>query len=432
MRACRMIAALALLVMLLTAACPAAAYTARHPLLTPVEVTPAETQDEYTNILLLGLDYGPAGRRGSHNKARLQECHADAVLLVSLNRTKNTVNLVSLPRDTLTYVPGVRGLYKLNAAVNCADTLEEGFERACDAASWLLGGVEVSLYCAVDMQTMEALGDAIGGVEFEMDMIYTGHHGRVYQRGWQTLDGEGIMDYLRARRNATIDGTDIGRTGRHRELMLAIFKKIRGNPQLMGKILPLITDGDSGIMTNIGFGEITSLVSLALTFRPEEIGSYVMTGPYGTELDGWNFTFTDQQARIDLIRALFGVEAQELPHVSRPFCRWLMETGYLTLCHIRAAQQAADYAQGCALNEEQQAQLDELRTLIDLTCERFDIAAEAMGGTENSAMGSARLKMRETAKALLESLGYDEPVRWGRGAAWYEDTRINEYVFQWQ
>ncbi len=118
--------------------------SSKNPLIDPWPVPHVETEDEFYNILLAGIDLGNyTGVWASGGKNVLEDCHTDVVMVVSLNKTKNTVSLVSLPRDTLTYVPDVHGIYKLNAAFNCAETAEEGMERVCDAVTWLLGGVEI-------------------------------------------------------------------------------------------------------------------------------------------------------------------------------------------------------------------------------------------------------------------------------------------------
>lgn len=176
-----------------------------HPLLVPQTAERASTRDRFTNILLLGVDHGFDGYWGSHQKQALEICHTDAFMVVSINMTKAKADIISIPRDTVTYVPGVRGLYKLNAAFNCADTLEEGFRNACEAASWHLGGIKIDYYVCVDMNAMIRLGDQIGGVDMELEMNYHGSGGRYYRKGFQHLDGQGMMDYARARKNATVN-----------------------------------------------------------------------------------------------------------------------------------------------------------------------------------------------------------------------------------
>ena len=163
---------LCVLLLLAQALCPALAegIPSKNPLLHPMESVPeVQTEHEYFNLLLLGIDFGDRGYRGSGGKNVFSDCHTDAVLVASLDKTEQRLRLISLPRDTLTYVPGVMGIYKLNAAINCADTTDEGLQRIQDAASWLLGGVKIDRYCAVDMNAMIEIGDLIGGVDLDVE-----------------------------------------------------------------------------------------------------------------------------------------------------------------------------------------------------------------------------------------------------------------------
>ena len=82
-----------------------------NPLLTPMVIDEyTQTEDEFVNILLLGIDYGGKAWHTSGGKVALEECHTDGVVVVSLNLTKDTISLISIPRDSLTYVPGVKGI----------------------------------------------------------------------------------------------------------------------------------------------------------------------------------------------------------------------------------------------------------------------------------------------------------------------------------
>lgn len=403
-----------------------------NPLITPQKIRYIETEQRYFNMLFVGIDYGHTGYWGSFGKRELLDCHADAMLIASLNLDTNSLNLISLPRDTLTYVPGVRGIYKLNGAINCGNTLDEGLKHACDAASWLLGGIEVSKYCAVDMNTMIALGDAIGGVDFDLDMSYTGHSGKKYYTGMQHLDGLDIMDYLRARKNATRAGTDIGRTGRQRALMVAIFTKIRENPELIFNVLSVLADEKETMLTNVTAEEMTLYTSSILAIQPSDIGSFVMTGSYNTALDGWNFTFTDQKARLELIKTAFGVEVEPIPYVSRKYCTWLVDTGFRTIRYIRSAQAIYEYGLSCDLSSEQKKRLDEFAQEIEKVALLFDTAADTLSNPDRTAMEKARKTLRNNGESLMEELNYSEKINWSAGAQWYTDTRINEYQYKWQ
>ena len=62
----------------------------------------------------------------------------------------------------------------------------------CDAAQWTLGGIPINYYYSVDFDALISLVDAIGGVDFDMDMSYQGDYG-YYHKGAQHLDGLGVL-----------------------------------------------------------------------------------------------------------------------------------------------------------------------------------------------------------------------------------------------
>ncbi|MBQ4434994.1 MAG: hypothetical protein II879_02770, partial [Clostridia bacterium] len=68
------------------------------------------TKHEFINVLMVGVDYGilTSGR----GKEDIKNCHTDSVIMAAFDMTAGKVNLISIPRDTLTYVPGVHGVYK--------------------------------------------------------------------------------------------------------------------------------------------------------------------------------------------------------------------------------------------------------------------------------------------------------------------------------
>ena len=285
----------------------------RNPLLTPYVIESyTKTEDDFINILLLGIDYGGKAWHTSGGKEKLEDCHTDGVIVVSLNTTKDTISLISIPRDSLTYVPGVKGIYKFNGSINCAESLEEGFMRACDAASWHLGGVRIDKYVAVDATALIALGDAIGGVDFEVDMNYTGLGGK-YEAGMQHLDGKGILDYMYARQNATKDANDLGRTRRQRDMLAAIFAKVKREPALLTKALQVYMDGKLNIMTNIGVTDVLALAKSALSVDLGSVSTHVLEGPYRTFK--MNFTFNDEDMQ-GMLRVLGDLSFYRPPLVS--------------------------------------------------------------------------------------------------------------------
>jgi len=399
-----------------------------NPLLTPPRPgSYAATQDDFLNILLLGIDFGGEDYITSGKKKKLEDCHTDGVVIVSLNRTKNTVSLISIPRDSLTYIPGVKGIYKFNAAINCADTLEEGLALACEAASWHLGGVQISKYIAVDETALVAVGDAIGGIDIEVEARFQGVD-RWYNAGMQHLDGEGIMSYMRARKNIAKNYNDLGRTNRQRAVLKAIFEKIKQNPSLVTKVLSLYTGGGLNIFTNVSVLDALSIAPSLLSIDMGSIDSHVLEGKYQTFMK--NFTFNDQAERCRIIREVYGLDAQPHEYVSYAYTKWLTEAGLTTAKYINIARAVLSHAgaqEGAAQHEAYLA----LDAATDACIAAFDLAAITTSDKDTKAMVAARNQLKPAVEKAAKAFRYPDEIKWGRSDYWYREPMINERQLNW-
>ena len=400
----------------------------RNPLLTPPQISKyTKTKDKFLNILLLGIDYGGETFSTSGGKSKMEDCHTDGVIVVSINKTKDTISLVSIPRDSLTYVPGVRGIYKLNGAINCADTFEEGFKLVCDAASWHLGGIEIDKYIAVDATALVQLGDAIGGIDFEVEARFGDGMGHWYEEGMQHLDGLGIMSYMRVRKQITENYSDLGRTNRQREMLKAIFSKIKNQPTLIKDILALYTKGELNIFTNISIIDALALAPTALSMDLGAINSYVLEGKYQTFMK--NFTFNDQEKRQQVIREVYGIEVDPMPYVSYKYTKWLTKAGLTTAKYINMGRSVLAF--GKENGKTDTPQYAELDAAIDACITAFDLAADTMEDKDTKAMVSARTAMKSAVEKAAKAFGYPEEIKWGRSDYWYREPMINERQLEW-
>ncbi len=441
-----------------------------NPLIDPPVITEyTETEDDFFNILLLGVDYGFSGYWGSGKKTKLENCHTDAVMVLSVNLDRQKINLVSIPRDTFTYIPTVRleekanpftlpqnqpapspavhGIYKLNAAINCADTTEQGIKNTCAAVSWLLGGIEIDRYIAVDMNAMIALGDAMGGVDFDVDMSYSGHSGTYYHAGMQHLDGQGIMDYVRARRNATVDANDVGRTGRQRRMIAAILQKLLGNIMLINNVYNVMENGSINIFKNVdqnNFFELAGAInqwSGSSLSADDLFASYVLTGSYQWGMTKWLFTFTDQQNRLDVLKTVYGIDADPLPFVSKEYADWLLksdqsytlEDGMMNARYIRVAQQILDYAHSLPfLAADQQSAVDALTTAWDAAAAAFTQASSTLSKADTQVMQAAVQALVPVAEAAAATVEYPRKIQWDTALGWWMDPVLYDYIINWE
>lgn len=386
-----------------------------------------KTKDKIVNILLLGIDYGYEQSDYISAKDELNDCHTDANVVVSINKTQKTVDLISLPRDVLSYVPGVKGIYKLNAAVNCAKDIKSGVEKTRETVSWHLGGIEIHHYAAVDVPALIALGDAIGGIDYDLEMSYTATSGH-YEKGWQHLDGQGIMDYMRARKNAPVGGTDLGRTERQRKMLSAILQKIKGQPGLIFKCVGVLFDKDVNIFTDIGFFDAISLAAAALRVDMSTIETHVLDGKLQDFYS--NFNFTDQEARREMLMNVFGIEAEDTPFVSNRHTRWLLNEGFEAAKYINLAEELLSQKK-LFRNPKQKEARKALEEAHDAAVLAFDAAALEQSGDNRNALLDKRNQLKKAIENVTVLTDYEETIRYKVNDPWYEDPMINEYQYNW-
>ena len=393
--------------------------------------------DSIVNVLLMGIDFGTDGYWGSGYKENIQECHTDAVMVIAINLTKNRIDIVSTPRDSVTIVPGVRGIYKLNGAVNCGDTLIDGLGRTKASVEKMLGGIKIDCWFAVDMNTMFKLGDAIGGVDFYMDMKYVGSSGHTYVEGWTHLNGTGIMDYVRARTNATVDGNDLGRARRQRDMMTAVFNQLIANPKSVTNVLSVLANRDSGFFTNMTNAQAVGfavMMPMLLSMDEESFSAYSLDGKYRTAM-GYNFTFTDQEHRAEVIQSVYGVNVEPLPYVSYQHTSFLMDTGFASIHAITAAKEFMDQVSAMRLRftDEQQAAWDHFVASYWDAVDYFQNADETLDTLYTDKLKTTRDTLRRAGNDLAAAIGYEEEIPWQHTVEyWYDDPYINEYQLDWR
>jgi LCP family protein required for cell wall assembly len=145
---------------------------------------------EPVNILVLGADY-----RKGETKYR-----TDSMIVAHVDPKLKKIWLISIPRDTKVELKG-HGTIKINAA-----HVYGGPEGAVEATERLTG-LKMNHYVEVNFEGFKKAVDAIGGVwidvPVEIDDIQAdlspGHRAKHVDAGYQRLDGEHSLTFVRAR-----------------------------------------------------------------------------------------------------------------------------------------------------------------------------------------------------------------------------------------
>lgn len=265
------------------------------------------------NVLIAGVDYAPERETWGGKHAY----HADVMIVLAINLEKNTVDMISLPRDTYAKIPGVQGKYKLNASLDCGGGYPEGMTKVCEAASWMLGGIPVDYYYAVTMPVLKDLVDAVGGLDYEVDVDFT-MVGRSYKKGMQHMDGQAVLDYLRVRKHVE-DGGDLNRINRQKNLLVALFRKMQQS-NLIVKIPEILSAFDGKMATNTNLEQTAALAVFAYKLPSENIQMHSMDGPMHS-IYNWNFCLTNQEKRVQLIKQVYGVDVPQYKEYAPSYCR---------------------------------------------------------------------------------------------------------------
>ncbi|AJY74370.1 LCP family protein [Paenibacillus beijingensis] len=222
---------------------------------TETEKPPEWTGKERVNILLMGGD----GRGLEKN----QVARSDSMLVVSIDPVTKKAHLFSVLRDTFVDVEGY-GTNRINAAVALG-----GPNVAMKTIGDLLG-LHIQYYVYTEFEGFKSLVDAIGGIDFnvEKDMNYVDNaDGNRYdihlKQGFQHLDGDKALQYVRFRHDAMSDFT---RTERQRDFMKAVADKMKSTWSI-ANMAEIINAVSPYIETNLSIGDMLKLSSLGLNIQ---------------------------------------------------------------------------------------------------------------------------------------------------------------------
>jgi LCP family protein required for cell wall assembly len=228
-----------------------------------------------TKVLTSDLDHQPEEDLGYHALVNSFEGLSDTMLLLRFDPEAEKLTVLSIPRDTRTYIEG-HGLTKINAA-----NYHGGPALTAKVASELLEGVGIDRYVRVNVQGVEKLVDALGGVTVYVpkDMKYKDDSQHLYinlKEGRQHLNGEQAMQFLRFRYDKY---GDVGRVQRQQTLMRALMEQAL-NPTTLGRMPKILSVIQSHIDTNLSVEELVALVGFGVQTKRSDVQMLMVPGEF--------------------------------------------------------------------------------------------------------------------------------------------------------
>lgn len=262
--------------------------TAAKDIPVPGSVPLVELPAGTINIALLGIDKRPA-------KTFL---NTDVIMIASINPDVPAVTLLSIPRDTLVYIPGQQ-VWKVNTAYGSG-----GIDLFKDTIRYNFG-IKIDYYAMINFQGLVHAVEALGGVDvvatcpiyhvFPRDPYYMGgpylvedykdtFTDEVWKAGTKvpttiidlpkpgiyTLNGLQALAYVRARKG--IPGGDVDRGRREQRVVRALFAKAKQIGTIT-KIPELLAQFDKDIKTDLTLTSLLQLSGIANRFSDAVIQS---------------------------------------------------------------------------------------------------------------------------------------------------------------
>ena len=286
-----------LIVLLVLAVLVAGALVAHKVLVRPPEV-PGTTQANSEGIdpgllgagrkegvytfLLVGRDDGGGG-------------NTDTIMVGCFDTNNGTLDVLSIFRDTQVDVPWE--IKKINSEYN-RNRSEGLIEKVKD-----LIGYQPDYYFVVELDAVEELVDAIGGVDYDVpyNMDYEDFTQDLYihfQKGRQHLDGEDAVRLLRWRKNNMGESLSVGDIGRV-EVQQSFLKAMASQMVRLGnlpKLRQIASIVDKNLTSNLKYGEMIWFGEKALGMATDGIRFHSLPGDYTGSI--WSNTYKNYQSYV--------------------------------------------------------------------------------------------------------------------------------------
>jgi LCP family protein required for cell wall assembly len=243
------------------------------------------------NILVAGIDTRDGLTRQQEIKLHVGNAisaNSDTLMLVHIPASHASVQVVSLPRDTWTDIPG-HGTNKINAAYGLGgpQLMVKTVEQAT--------GLVINDYIEVDFLGFVKVIDALGGVNvclpFAVDDAYSGLH---LSAGEHHVNGVTALEFARDRHSFAL--SDLARISDQQQLLSSMFAEatdsgVLANPLRLQQFLSSVT---AAIKVDRGFNllqlaqELRGIRSQDVTFTTVPLASINYMTPTGQSAVLWN------------------------------------------------------------------------------------------------------------------------------------------------
>ncbi|MFC0272250.1 LytR family transcriptional regulator [Metabacillus herbersteinensis] len=233
------------------------------------------------SILLMGVDE----REGDRGRS-------DSLILMTVNPTKQTTQMVSIPRDTRTEIVGKGIQDKINHAYAFGGT-----EMAIETVENFLD-IPVDYFVKINMESFKDTVDSVGGIEVNNNLAFS-YGGHDFPEGPVFLDGEKALNFTRMRYEDPRG--DFGRQERQRQVIEGVIQK-GANISSITKFGDMFNVVRDNVKTNLSLDEMWS-VQANYKEASKNLEQFQIKGT-GDKIDGIYYYIVAEEERLALSNQL--------------------------------------------------------------------------------------------------------------------------------
>ena len=224
--------------------------------------------DQVVNLLFMGIDDdSPDIEEGKYASA----VQADVIILGVMDRKNGKLTLISLSRDTMCsferFNSEGESLGMTEAQLALSFAYGDGGKISCElcsgAVSTIFKGLQIHGYCALYLDGLSIINDAVGGVEVTILDDYNYNDWTMTQGATVRLNGTQARKYLVARSH-TLDG-NLNRMQKQKQYLKALFSQTRSTLKSdPTQVLSIYSAAQDYIITDLSVSDLTYLATQAL------------------------------------------------------------------------------------------------------------------------------------------------------------------------
>lgn len=263
--------------------------------------------DHLSNYLFMGID---STEEVSEMESQQDAGQADSIYVVSLDRATEQVQVLSIPRDTITEIevfnPSGTSLGMTDNHINLQYAYGDGKEESCElmktTVSKLLHDLPIQGYYSMNISGISEIGKLVGDVEIVVPDDSLEEYDPYFKEGATVvINGDNVEEFLRYRDSGKSQSALV-RQQRQKTYLKALVPKLQEKTQTNSSFIgDLLDDIQPYTVTNMGNDVFVKLLNAAgnSTLETQTVPGEGVEGQYYDEYH------VDDDALYKLILSMF-------------------------------------------------------------------------------------------------------------------------------